>query len=63
MALGLTIIFGLLDVINMAHGEFYAIGAYRPRSLLGWLGVTFWLAAGAGAAADAAGRATRPSAC
>jgi len=28
MALGLTIIFGLLDVINMAHGEFYAIGAY-----------------------------------
>ena len=28
MALGLTIIFGLLDVINMAHGEFYALGAY-----------------------------------
>jgi branched-chain amino acid transport system substrate-binding protein len=27
---GLTIIFGLLDVINMAHGEFYAIGAYAP---------------------------------
>ena len=24
MALGLTIIFGLLDVINMSHGEFYA---------------------------------------
>jgi len=28
VALGLTIIFGLLDVINMAHGEFYAVGAY-----------------------------------
>ena len=29
VALGLTIIFGLLDVINMCHGEFYALGAYR----------------------------------
>ena len=28
MALGLTIIFGLMGVINMAHGEFMAIGAY-----------------------------------
>ena len=35
MALGLTIIFGLLDVINMAHGEFYAIGAYAAVALLG----------------------------
>ena len=28
VALGLTIIFGLLDVINMCHGEFYALGAF-----------------------------------
>ena len=28
VALGLTIIFGLLDVINMSHGEFYALGAF-----------------------------------
>ncbi len=41
MALGLTIIFGLLDVINMAHGEFYAIGAYLAVSLLG-IGLSFW---------------------
>ena len=41
MALGLTIIFGLLDVINMAHGEFYAIGAYAAVVLLG-LGLPFW---------------------
>jgi len=41
MALGLTIIFGLLDVINMAHGEFYAIGAYAAVALLG-IGVPFW---------------------
>jgi branched-chain amino acid transport system permease protein len=43
MALGLTIIFGLLDVINMAHGEFYAIGAYAAVTLLG-VGIPFWWA-------------------
>lgn len=42
MALGLTIIFGLLDVINMAHGEFYALGAYVGLSLAS-LGAPFWL--------------------
>ncbi len=41
VALGLTIIFGLLDVINMAHGEFYALGAYVGVSLAA-LGVSFW---------------------
>ena len=43
MALGLTIIFGLLDVINMAHGEFYAIGAYAALGLIG-AGLPFWWA-------------------
>lgn len=43
MALGLTIIFGLLDVINMAHGEFYAIGAYAALALIG-MGLPFWWA-------------------
>lgn len=42
MALGLTIIFGLLDVINMAHGEFYAVGAYLGVALVG-AGLNFWL--------------------
>lgn len=42
MALGLTIIFGLLDVINMAHGEFYALGAYVGLTLAS-LGAPFWL--------------------
>ena len=45
MALGLTISFGLLDVINMAHGEFYAIGAYVGVALLA-AGVPFWWALG-----------------
>jgi len=43
MALGLTIIFGLLDVINMAHGEFYAIGAYVAVALIA-AGLPFWWA-------------------
>lgn len=43
MALGLTIIFGLLDVINMAHGECYALGAYMVVVILG-MGLSFWWA-------------------
>ena len=43
MALGLTIIFGLLDVINMAHGEFYALGAYLAVAMLA-TGLPFWWA-------------------
>jgi branched-chain amino acid transport system permease protein len=42
VALGLTIIFGLLDVINMAHGEFYALGAFLAVAL-GSLGLPFWV--------------------
>mgnify|MGYP001232385474 CR=1 FL=1 len=42
VALGLTIIFGLLDVINMSHGEFYALGAFIALAL-GQLGLPFWL--------------------
>lgn len=42
MALGLTVIFGLLDVINMSHGEFYAMGAYLGFSLLA-AGFNFWI--------------------
>ncbi len=42
VALGLTIIFGLLDVINMSHGEFYALGAFASVAL-GAIGVPFWL--------------------
>ena len=42
MALGLTIIFGLLDVINMSHGEFYAAGAFLSVSLMA-MGISFWM--------------------
>ena len=55
VAIGLTIIFGLLDVINMSHGEFYAFGAFGALAL-GWLGAPVLAAAGPGAAGDAPGR-------
>lgn len=42
VALGLTIIFGLLDVINMSHGEFYAIGAFGALALSA-LGLNYWV--------------------
>jgi branched-chain amino acid transport system permease protein len=42
VALGLTIIFGLLDVINMSHGEFYALGAFISLALAS-IGLPFWL--------------------
>ena len=42
VALGLTIIFGLLDVINMSHGEFYAIGAFGALAL-SLTGLNYWV--------------------
>src|SRR5262244_1050738 len=36
VALGLTMIFGLLDVINLAHGELYMLGGYAALAMIGW---------------------------
>jgi branched-chain amino acid transport system permease protein len=36
VALGLTMIFGLLDVINLAHGDIYMLGGYAALVLIGW---------------------------
>jgi urea transport system permease protein len=36
MALGLAIVFGLMGVINMAHGELMALGAYTTFVTQGW---------------------------
>lgn len=43
MALGLTFIFGLLGIINFAHGAFYMLGAYVGWVFLTWTG-NFWVA-------------------
>ena len=36
VALGLTLVFGVLKILNIAHGSFYAIGAYAAASFVGW---------------------------
>ena len=36
VALGLTLVFGVLKILNIAHGSFYAVGAYAAASLVGW---------------------------
>jgi branched-chain amino acid transport system permease protein len=43
VASGLTLIFGIMGIINLAHGSFYMIGAYLAFSLTALVG-DFWLA-------------------
>ena len=38
VASGLTLIFGIMGVINLAHGSFYMIGAYMAYALAPWVG-------------------------
>ena len=47
VASGLTLIFGIMGIINLAHGSFYMIGAYLAFSLTRMQG-NFWLALAAG---------------
>jgi branched-chain amino acid transport system permease protein len=44
MAIGLTLIFGILRVINFAHGEFYMVGAYTYTLVALKLSLSVWLA-------------------
>ena len=43
VASGLTLIFGIMDVVNFAHGEFFMLGAYVGVMMLALTG-SFWLA-------------------
>lgn len=47
MASGLTLVFGLMDVLNFGHGLFIALGAFVATSVLGsmadWTGSASWL--------------------
>jgi branched-chain amino acid transport system permease protein len=40
-ASGLTLVFGIMGVINLSHGSFYMLGAYLSLTLTGWLGDIF----------------------
>ena len=56
VASGLSLVFGVLRVLNFAHGSFYMVGAYlawQMMQVLGGLTGSFWLAV-LGAAAGVA---------
>ena len=53
VASGLTLVFGIMGIINVAHGSFYMVGAYFAWWLTGKLG-SFWLALPAGIALSVA---------
>lgn len=44
MAIGLSLIFGILRIVNFAHGEFYMVGAYAYTLIALRLGTPAWLA-------------------
>ncbi|MBU0725451.1 MAG: branched-chain amino acid ABC transporter permease [Alphaproteobacteria bacterium] len=42
LSLGLALIFGLLNIINFAHGALYMMGAFVAWLLLNMLGIGYW---------------------
>jgi branched-chain amino acid transport system permease protein len=44
LSLGLSVIFGLLNIINFAHGAQYMMGAFAAYFLLQWSGLGYWWA-------------------
>ncbi len=40
IALGYTIVYGIVELINFAHGEVFMMGAFFATSLITWVGVT-----------------------
>jgi branched-chain amino acid transport system permease protein len=43
MSAGLSLIFGLMNVVNIAHGSFFMIGAFAALAIMKWTG-SFWAA-------------------
>lgn len=44
IAVGLNIVFGVLNIINFAHGALYMLGAYLAFTLINIVGMPFWAA-------------------
>src|ERR1700733_9466730 len=42
LSLGLAVIFGLLNIINFAHGALYMMGAFGAWLMLNYLGIGYW---------------------
>src|SRR6186713_2473827 len=38
LAAGLTLVFGIMNLVNLAHGSLYMVGAYLATAALGWTG-------------------------
>ena len=38
LAAGLTLVFGIMDLVNLAHGSLYMMGAYFAATFVGWTG-------------------------
>jgi len=38
MAAGLTLVFGIMNLVNLAHGSLYMVGAYLATAAFGWTG-------------------------
>jgi branched-chain amino acid transport system permease protein len=49
LSLGLAVIFGMLNIINFAHGALYMAGAMLAWMGLEYLGIGYWWIAAAGA--------------
>lgn len=47
MSAGLSLIFGLMNVVNLAHGSFFMIGSFTAFTLAQWSG-SFWFALATG---------------
>jgi branched-chain amino acid transport system permease protein len=44
LSLGLAVIFGMLNIINFAHGAQYMMGAFAAFFLLNYVGLNYWIA-------------------
>jgi branched-chain amino acid transport system permease protein len=44
LSLGLAVIFGLMGIVNFAHGAFYALGAFAALLALQRFGINYWFA-------------------
>src|SRR3569832_1003359 len=38
LAAGLTLVFGIMDLVNLAHGSLYMMGAYFAATFVAWTG-------------------------
>lgn len=43
LALGLAVVFGMMRIVNLAHGEFFTIGAFTTLAAVRFAGLPLWL--------------------